>query len=209
MGAGIYNVASTDGDGSYTAIKTDTDFEFHGGAGAKIFFTDIVHLRLDARAIGLPSKDSKSYTLDWEFMAGIGFTFGGTEAAPPPPPPPLIKDSDNDGIPDAQDKCPTQAGPKENDGCPDKDLDGDGLVDRKDKCPDKPGPVERDGCPEEDKDRRRHRRRPGQVPRRARGQGQVRGRGRLPGSGQRQGRRPGREGQVPDRARDQERLSGR
>jgi OOP family OmpA-OmpF porin len=155
VGAGMYNVASTDGDGSYTAIKKDTDFEFHGGVGAKIYFTDIVHARLDARAIGVPNKDEagQKYSLDWEFMAGIGFTLGGSEAAPPPPPPPLIKDSDNDGIPDAQDKCPTQAGPKENDGCPDKDLDGDGLVDRKDKCPDKPGPVERDGCPEEDKDR--------------------------------------------------------
>jgi len=69
VGAGFYNVASTDGDGSYTAIKTDTDFEFHGGAGAKIFFTDIVHARLDARAIGVPSKEATSYTLDWEFIA--------------------------------------------------------------------------------------------------------------------------------------------
>jgi outer membrane protein OmpA-like peptidoglycan-associated protein/opacity protein-like surface antigen len=151
-GAGIFNVASTDGNGDYVSIKSDTDFAFHGGAGAKYYFTDIVHLRLDARALGVPNKDKQSYSADFEFMAGIGFTLGGT-APPPPPPPPLIKDSDNDGIPDNQDKCPTQAGPRENDGCPDKDLDGDGIVDRKDKCPDKAGPPEREGCPEEDKDK--------------------------------------------------------
>jgi OOP family OmpA-OmpF porin len=150
-GAGILNVAATDGDGSYTAIKKDTDFEFHGGVGAKYYLTEIVHLRVDARALGVPNTDSKSYALDWEFMAGVGFTFGGTEPVVATPPP-LIKDSDNDGIPDDADKCPTQAGPKDNNGCPDKDTDGDGVVDRKDKCPDKAGPPEREGCPEEDKD---------------------------------------------------------
>ena len=149
-GAGILNVAATDGDGTYTAIKKDTDFEFHGGIGAKYYLTDIVHLRVDARAMAVPSNESKAFVPDFEFMGGVGFTFGGTEPAPPPPP--LIKDSDNDGIPDNTDRCPTQAGPKDNDGCPDKDTDGDGVVDRKDKCPDKAGPPERDGCPAEDKD---------------------------------------------------------
>jgi len=149
-GAGFHNVASASGT-DYTDIKKDTDFAFHGGVGAKYYFNDIVHLRVDARAVGAPNTHAKGYSADWEFLAGIGFTLGGTEAAAPPPPP-LIKDSDNDGIPDDQDRCPTQAGPKENGGCPDKDSDGDGVVDRKDKCPDKAGPPERDGCPEEDKD---------------------------------------------------------
>jgi OOP family OmpA-OmpF porin len=150
-GAGILNVAATDGDDSYTAIKKDTDFEFHGGVGAKYYLTDVVHLRVDARAMAVPGNESKAFVPDFEFMGGVGFTFGGTEPAPPPPLK-LIKDSDNDGIPDDSDKCPTQAGPKENNGCPDKDTDGDGVVDRKDKCPDKAGPPERDGCPAEDKD---------------------------------------------------------
>jgi len=69
------SVASTNGDNGYTAIKKDTDFEFHGGVGAKYFLTDIVHLRVDARAMGLPSTGEKSFTANWEFMAGIGFTF--------------------------------------------------------------------------------------------------------------------------------------
>src|SRR5262245_53102698 len=112
-GAGILNVAATDGDGSYTALKKDTDFAFHGGAGAKYYLTEVVHLRLDARALGVPNTDAKGFAADWEFMAGVGFSFGGKEpevAAPPP----LIKDSDNDGIPDDTDKCPMQPGPKDN-----------------------------------------------------------------------------------------------
>ena len=32
-------------------------------------------------------------------------------------------------------------------GGPDKDSDGDGVVDRLDKCPTQPGPKENDGCP--------------------------------------------------------------
>jgi OOP family OmpA-OmpF porin len=150
-GAGILNVASASGSG-YTDIKKDTDFAFHGGVGAKYFLTDVVHLRLDARALGAPNKSKQSYSVDGEFMLTLGFTFGGHDAAPPPPPPVLIKDTDNDGIPDDKDRCPNEAGPKENDGCPDKDTDKDGIVDRKDKCPDKAGPPEREGCPEEDKD---------------------------------------------------------
>src|SRR4029079_18546442 len=157
VGAGLLNVASTNADMStdpaaHHAIKKDTDFEFHGGVGAKFFFPDVVHLRFDARAMGVPNKESKAYSVDGEFMLSLGFTFGGHPAAPPPRPLALIKDSDNDGIPDDKDKCPTVAGPKENGGCPDKDGDGDGVVDRKDKCPEKAGPPERDGCPEEDKD---------------------------------------------------------
>src|SRR3954467_8554572 len=60
-GAGIFNVASSNGDMStdlaaYRAIKKDTDFEFHGGVGAKVFFSSVVSLRFDARAIGVPNK---------------------------------------------------------------------------------------------------------------------------------------------------------
>ena len=38
------------------------------------------------------------------------------KAEPPPPPP----DRDGDGVPDAEDNCPDQPGPKENHGCPPK-----------------------------------------------------------------------------------------
>ena len=60
-------------------------------------------------------------------------------------------------MPDAADKCPNEAGPKENDGCPDKDGDGDGIIDRLDKCPTEPetknGYQDEDGCPDTIPDR--------------------------------------------------------
>src|SRR5262249_6811870 len=71
-----------------------------------------------------------------------------------------IVDTDGDGIPDKQDRCPNEAedknGIKDNDGCPDGDLDRDGIVDARDKCPrqaeDKDGYQDDDGCPELDND---------------------------------------------------------
>ena len=90
---------------------------------------------------------------------------------------PKVVDSDNDGIPDDQDQCPTIAGPAQFNGCPDTDgdgipdnldacplvaglaqfngcpdSDGDGIPDNKDKCPYVAGPPERDGCPVPDRD---------------------------------------------------------
>ena len=59
-------------------------------------------------------------------------------------------DSDGDGIVDADDDCPTEAGPASNNGCPlvsPPDRDGDGVVDSTDACPDDPGPADNNGCP--------------------------------------------------------------
>jgi len=69
-------------------------------------------------------------------------------------------DTDGDGIPDAQDLCPTEAEDKDGfddeDGCPDPDNDQDGIPDKLDKCPnepeDKDGFQDDDGCPEVDND---------------------------------------------------------
>ena len=63
------------------------------------------------------------------------------------PPPVVEKDTDGDGILDKYDKCPTVAGPAENEGCPWPDTDGDGVLDKDDKCPTVPGLKENDGCP--------------------------------------------------------------
>ncbi len=65
---------------------------------------------------------------------------------------PRVHDRDDDGINDDDDRCPDEAGPAENDGCPWKDSDGDGLTDDRDGCPDKPGPTENKGCPWGDAD---------------------------------------------------------
>ena len=63
------------------------------------------------------------------------------------PPAVVEKDTDGDGILDKYDKCPTVAGPAENDGCPWPDTDGDGVLDKDDKCPTVPGLKENNGCP--------------------------------------------------------------
>ena len=60
------------------------------------------------------------------------------------------KDSDNDGIADDQDKCPTIPGLTALGGCP--DSDGDGLADRDDNCPNEPGDISHNGCPDRDGD---------------------------------------------------------
>ena len=77
----------------------------------------------------------------------------------PPPPLPPVADSDNDGIPDSQDRCPYQPGPSWNSGCPeDEDLppppppleddsDNDGIPDSQDRCRYQPGPSWNGGCP--------------------------------------------------------------
>jgi outer membrane protein OmpA-like peptidoglycan-associated protein len=66
---------------------------------------------------------------------------------------PCAPDADKDGVPDVFDKCPTVAGPKENQGCPWPDTDKDGTFDKDDKCPTIPGPKENHGCPWPDTDK--------------------------------------------------------
>lgn len=67
-----------------------------------------------------------------------------------PEPAPRI-DRDEDGIPDAADRCPTEPedkdGFEDDDGCPDPDNDQDGVADAVDKCPTEPGPASTGGCP--------------------------------------------------------------
>jgi outer membrane protein OmpA-like peptidoglycan-associated protein len=153
-GVGGLSIVNTQGTSSdYKLLKKDTDFVYHFGVGAKYAFTDLVHARVDARFLEVPNTTKNGVSPDWEFMGGLGFTFGGAPPPPPPPPAPVVTDRDHDGVPDTTDKCPDEAGPPENGGCPDKDRDKDGVVDRKDKCPDVAGPPERDGCPVPDQDK--------------------------------------------------------
>ena len=93
--------------------------------------------------------------------------------------PPLIKDSDNDGIPDNADKCPTQAGRRRTTAARQgqrrrRRRRSQGQVPRQGR------PARARRLPRGRQGQRRHRQREGQMYRRARGQGQVRGQGRLP-----------------------------
>ena len=101
---------------------------------------------------------------------------------------PLVKDADGDGIPDAQDNCPHEAGPA------DKGVPGQGrrrrrIVEPPGQAPRQGRPPERDGFPEEDRDQDGISA-PRTVPRRRRGQGRFKDADGCPDPGQRQGRHP-------------------
>lgn len=90
-----------------------------------------------------------------------------------------LRDSDDDGVLDAYDRCPYVAGRKDNFGCPEgtnfasvgtiagaavigsqadvvaanvDDRDRDGVTDEIDDCPDEPGLAQTAGCPDQDND---------------------------------------------------------
>lgn len=66
-----------------------------------------------------------------------------------------VTDSDQDGVDDEHDECPSSQedhdGFEDEDGCPDEDNDGDGILDRDDHCPELSG-TSIHGCPLPDAD---------------------------------------------------------
>lgn len=82
------------------------------------------------------------------FGASLGIWLTST-AIPKPPAP---KDTDKDGIPDAQDLCPLQPGTAAWHGCPVPDTDRDGIDDEHDSCKTVPGLARYNGCPIPDSD---------------------------------------------------------
>src|SRR5262249_2830990 len=62
-----------------------------------------------------------------------------------------FRDSDGDGIPDKDDRCPNEAedmdGFQDADGCPEDDNDGDGIPDEADEGPELAGDRAHNGCP--------------------------------------------------------------
>jgi OmpA-OmpF porin, OOP family len=75
---------------------------------------------------------------DQAMMTTIGFNYNFSAK----------KDTDNDGISDKNDKCPTFFGLAKFAGCPDTDLDG--VIDSEDACPTVAGLL--NGCPDMDND---------------------------------------------------------
>ena len=65
----------------------------------------------------------------------------------------VVKDTDADGIPDVDDKCPNVAGSSKYDGCPIPDTDKDGINDEDDECIDEAGTKDNKGCPSKDTDK--------------------------------------------------------
>lgn len=94
---------------------------------------------------------SNEFSDDKQFYVGLGYFFGTTHGAAlaPVKTPEAPKDSDGDGVIDANDRCPgTPAGARvDSYGCP-LDSDGDGVYDYQDACPNTPAgaKVDSKGC---------------------------------------------------------------
>ncbi len=135
-----------------TELSTDADTVGHAGIGAKLQLGSRFSLRLDGRGMRAPRADSDGGTYHFAALLGATFTIGGIATARP-----VVLDLDVDGVADAADSCPREAGPPP-DGCPAPvDGDGDGLADDSDRCPTEAetinGHEEEDGCPDELPDR--------------------------------------------------------
>ena len=129
----------------------DRDKLFHFGAGVKARLDDFLGLRLDGRDDLTQKFAASTGTLAHspELTLALTFTLDPVSHAPHKAPPP--PDADGDGFPDADDKCPKEAGVAP-DGCPPpKDSDGDGVIDLRDACPNEAGPAPT-GCPDLDSD---------------------------------------------------------
>jgi OOP family OmpA-OmpF porin len=144
-------------------LHEDTDFVPQGGIGARVKIVGNWGVRVDGRILLPPSTSGTGITVDWEVLGGVYATFSSAKKPPPavqaPPqaPPAAPVDTDGDGIPDKDDKCPTEPedrdGFQDEDGCPDPDNDGDGILDKDDRCPNEAetrnGFQDDDGCPDE------------------------------------------------------------
>ncbi|MFN2420501.1 MAG: thrombospondin type 3 repeat-containing protein [Gemmatimonadota bacterium] len=96
--------------------------------------------------------EDKNATNTWAVQAGLSFFFGGGGYEEEEEEVVEVADTDGDGVPDDQDRCPnTPFGTRVDAfGCPVVvDSDGDGVPDDQDRCPNTPAGVQVDssGCP--------------------------------------------------------------
>lgn len=124
------------------------------GIGFRINFYDEAGINFNSQYRIPVSPETSNY----HFFHNIGI-YGiigpKKEAAKPVPVVPAVvpKDSDGDGIIDANDKCPNVPGSAKYDGCPIPDSDKDGINDEEDRCPTVPGVARYQGCPIPDTDK--------------------------------------------------------
>jgi outer membrane protein OmpA-like peptidoglycan-associated protein len=110
------------------------------GAGVRLWLTDMVGIRLEARNLHwLPNNDLFTSKDNLVVGGGITFALGATP-----------RDTDGDGVPDRRDTCPgTPKGARvDANGCP-LDSDGDKVFDGLDRCENTPQgcTVDANGCP--------------------------------------------------------------
>lgn len=117
--------------------ESNIQFPFGLGSHVKITRDFYLNAQVEFRKSMMSGRDNLQYAAGFMYVPGLR-------------PKPVPKDTDGDGIPDAEDKCPLLAGPAEWEGCP--DTDADGIPDHRDQCPEEMGPAATFGCPDRDLD---------------------------------------------------------
>lgn len=131
LGGGMYH---TLGDG---AVGSDDDYQIHATFGLRSMLTKWMALRVEAKNLWTDGEGRPGYNI--ALTGGLDFMLWRT-----------ADDRDKDGLPDDEDACPADKGPRNTMGCP--DGDGDGIADKDDKCPADPGMPLHEGCPDRDAD---------------------------------------------------------
>ena len=132
----------------------------HFGLNAGLEFWPASRFHIGARYIHGLSRvwEADPVTRNRGIQLSLGFVIGKKAAVVAPlaaiVPAVVAKpiDTDNDGVADADDKCPAVAGLAKYNGCPIPDTDGDGVNDEQDKCPAVAGLAKYNGCPIPDTD---------------------------------------------------------
>jgi len=143
-GLGVSRVSSGN-----NVLGRDTDALAHLGLGAKLYVTESMSVRVDARYLRGPGARKETGTNHYELLVGLAWTlFPDRKPEPAPEPEP---DPDGDGFVGDTDKCPQEKGAAP-DGCPLRDSDGDLIFDDRDRCPTEAetfnGWEDSDGCPD-------------------------------------------------------------
>jgi OmpA-OmpF porin, OOP family len=146
---------------TFNVIKQERQEDLLVGKGASRYKSSFISVTgfagFELKNVYLTGSYSKGLT-DYYDRIGENFrhdSWGATLGiyifrARPEKEPVKVIDSDNDGIIDTDDICPTLAGSTVTNGCPDKD--GDGIADNNDSCPDIAGTAKYKGCPIPDTD---------------------------------------------------------
>jgi outer membrane protein OmpA-like peptidoglycan-associated protein len=96
------------------------------------------------------NQNHLQHSIGFVYWFKPGYKVPKAEPVADVPPPPQILDTDNDGINNDVDQCPTIAGTQQFNGCPDSDADG--ISDKDDACPLVAGIAQFNGCPDTDGD---------------------------------------------------------
>lgn len=125
-----------------TTIELPIGLNLNFQLGGSIYLSPQIAYRLAL------DQDNGDVRDNLQLGAGLHLQLG--QPTPKLPPAPKVVDTDGDGIEDAIDQCPTEAGLAALLGCP--DTDGDGIANKNDKCPDVAGVKNLMGCPDSDAD---------------------------------------------------------